>query len=101
MKKDDSILPVEAAESVDLSPLLEMKDQRDRAFACAILSLAISIALITSNFPGNRAPIEAARAAVQIHRKLLSENQVVLRQNQDVLLQNQTELARLHKALGR
>lgn len=78
--------------------LAELKDERERALACAFLSLAISLALILSNFPGDRKPIEEAKKAVVVHTKLLADIQQVLQANEQALAQNQQALADIRKS---
>lgn len=78
--------------------LAEIKDERERALACAFLSLAISLALILSNFPGNRKPIDEAKKAVAEHTKLLADIQQALQANQQVLAENQQALVNIRKS---
>ena len=78
--------------------LIELKDQRDRAIACAALSFCISAALISTNFPENRKPIDDARQAVTLHRKLFAEAEALLQANQQVLKENVQALADVRRA---
>lgn len=89
---------IEPSSTFEEQRLVELKDERERALACALLSLAISLALVLSNFPGDRKPIEAARKEVAEHTKLLTDTQSVLLANEQVLAQNQQALADVRKS---
>lgn len=78
--------------------LAELKDERERALACAFLSLTISLALVFSNFPGDRKSVENARNAIAEHTRLLADIRKVVDANEQVLAENQRGLAEIHKA---
>lgn len=78
--------------------LAELKDERERAVACAVLSLAISLALLLSNFPGDRTSIENALKSGIEHAKLLADIEQVLKVNEQVLVENQQALVNVRNA---
>lgn len=81
--------------------IAELKEGRGQAIACAALSLAISVALLLSNFPGDRKLIENATRAVAEHRAMLKRAEENLRVNEQVLKQNQEYLANVRRVTGR
>jgi hypothetical protein len=82
------------------SDQLPMKEQRDMALACAVLSLGIAIALILSHFPANTRPIDQASAAVDVHRKLLAEAQATLKANEEALARDEQALRNVRAAVA-
>ncbi len=65
--------------------LAALKDQRELALACFILSASLSAAVLWSNFGAEPKEMGEAREAVELHRKLLVQNKSVLADNQKVL----------------
>jgi hypothetical protein len=78
--------------------LIKLREQRELALAWMLISIAISVAVILSNFPGNRKPIEEAKAAVDMHQKLLGGEEKVLKANEVVLRESKEALQSLVKA---
>jgi hypothetical protein len=60
--------------------LIAARSRRDKAVACAVLSLAIAGALALSNLGRDRMT-EDAVAAVRVHREILAQNQALLHAN--------------------
>jgi hypothetical protein len=67
--------------------IAELQMQRDRALACLILAVCISLACFLSVFgKGERLAMESAKSAVVAHEILLRETARTLDQNQEALI---------------
>lgn len=79
--------------------IIAARSQKDKAVACAFLSLAIAAAVLVSNLGPDR-PTEAARAAVLQHQGILAQNQSSLRTNEAALAQEMAALDKLTAPKG-
>ncbi len=62
-----------------------LKEQRELALACFILSATLSVAVVWSNLGGEPKAMTETREAVEVHRKLLQQHQVLLAVNEKAL----------------
>lgn len=62
-----------------------LKEQRELALACLILSASISVAVLWSNLGGEPKAIGDTREEVAVHRKQFQQHQVLLAETQKVL----------------
>jgi hypothetical protein len=92
MKSDQAAELVEAEGQV-------LKEQRELAQACAFLAVAISVAVLLSNFGGVPKETLAARKAVEEHRVLLKQAEDLLAVNSQELVNVQTSLRDIKAAL--
>lgn len=72
--------------------IIAARSLRDRAIACAVLSLGIAVALAFSNLGRDRMT-EDALTAVRAHREILAQNQALLRANEAELAHDLEALA--------
>jgi type II secretory pathway pseudopilin PulG len=69
--------------------------QRNRAVACAVLSIAISLALVMSNFRSYRKDLVDAHAQIIQLQDVLLATQSALKANEDGILQLQRALTKV------
>ena len=72
-------------------------EQVEFALAVAIFSVAISVAVLISNFGQEFRELTQAKAQVKVHQDILREHQLLLGQNETVLREHQAVLA-AHRA---
>lgn len=77
-----------------------VRQQRDQAMACAILSTVIMLAVLLTNFGPESVELQRAREGVRLHRESLAQHREILRANEAVLQQNQAELERVRPAVN-
>jgi hypothetical protein len=79
--------------------LSETQTQRDRALACLILAVCLSVTVLLSVFGSKeKLAIETARNAVTLHEGLLRDSARTLQQNQDALKTARAALASFDSA---
>ncbi len=72
--------------------------QRDVAFACAILAVALTIVILWRNFGVQYTELEKANQTVRRHRELLVENQKALTAVHSALLSTRQAVDELSQA---
>lgn len=78
-----------------------LKEQRELALACLILSATLSLAVLLSNFGAEPRAIGEARGEVKEHRKLLAQEQTALAANQKALAEVEAARDALRRARTR
>ena len=74
--------PPDGEETLSVSLL---KEQRELALACFILSATLSLAVLLSNFGAEPPAIGEAREEVVVHRNMLAQEKAALAANQKAL----------------
>lgn len=69
--------------------------QRDLALACLILAVAMTGAILWSNFGAKPIEVEQANQAVRQHRELLTTHQKIMQEVHAALLANQQAMEAL------
>lgn len=79
-------------ETTEISPAREehpdlaaLKEQRELALACFILSASLSVAVLLSNLGAEPKAMGETREAIELHLKLLAQHKSLLADNQKVL----------------
>jgi len=72
--------------------------QRDQAFACAVLAVAMTGAILWSNFGPEPPELAETFQAVHRHRVSLSDHRKILEAVHSAIVANQQEVERLGKA---
>ena len=81
----DQAAPISPAHDDDFPDVVTLREQRELALACFILSATLSLAVLLSNFGSEPREIGEARAAVDVHQKLLVQEKLALVANQKAL----------------
>ena len=85
----------------DLNSVQRALEQRNKAIACAILSVVLSLAMIMNTFLGHRKELAAANRQILNLQKEINSVEDALRANQRELTETQEALSRERDALAR